>query len=97
VVPAARVPVLPPVLPPLVTRLGDSLDNDPAESSGMLSSDEIVRSCLSETWRYRLAIQIQLSRIGAANKAVLDEREQIEKDEQELLFAPSMSAETFQR
>jgi hypothetical protein len=62
----------------------------------MLSSEAIVRSCLSEIWRYRLAIQVQLSRIKAANGAILAEREQIEKDEQELLFAPSTSASTFQ-
>jgi hypothetical protein len=62
----------------------------------MLSPDGVVRSCLSEIWRYRLAILGQLSRIKAANEAVLEERKQIEKDERELLFAPSMSTETFQ-
>jgi len=75
--------------------LGDSPDDVHAEPSGGLSPDEIVRSCLGEVWRYRLAIQGQLSRIRTANEAVLQDRKQIEKDEQQLLFAPSMSAESF--
>jgi hypothetical protein len=74
--------------------LGDRRDHDQAEQGG-LSPDEVVRSCLGEIWRYRLAIQVQLSRIKPANEAVLEERKQIEKDERELLFAPSMSADSF--
>jgi hypothetical protein len=47
-------------------------------------------------WRYRLAIQQQLSRIAAANEAVLAEREQIEQDKNELLFGPVENEETFE-
>jgi hypothetical protein len=39
----------------------------------------------------------QLSRIAAANAAVLAEREQIEKDKRELLFGPSEDKETFRQ
>jgi hypothetical protein len=76
--------------------LGDTPDHEHADPSGKLGPDGIVRSCLSEIWRYRLAIQVQLSRIKSANEAILAERKQIEKDERELLFAPSMSADAFQ-
>lgn len=62
----------------------------------MLSPDEIIQSCLAEIWRYRLAIQVQISRINVANESVLAERELIEKDKEELLFGPSTDEATFQ-
>lgn len=42
-------------------------------------------------------MQDQLPRIDAATRAVRTERKQIEKDERELLLAPSMSQETFRQ
>lgn len=61
----------------------------------MLSPDEIVSACVGELYRYRLAVQDQLPRIEAATQAVRAERDQIEEDEEKLLFAPSMSREAF--
>jgi hypothetical protein len=61
-----------------------------------MDREGIIRACVAEMWRYRLAVQHQLSRIRVANNAVLAEREQIEKDKEELLFGPSENEETFQ-
>jgi hypothetical protein len=63
----------------------------------MLNPDEIVRAYVGEVYRYRVAVHDQWGCIADATKEVLAERAQIEKDEYELLFAPSMSPESFRR
>lgn len=62
-----------------------------------MKRDDVVRACVGEMYRYRLAVQDQLMRVKVATEAVRTERDQIEKDEYELLFAPSMSPEAFRR
>jgi hypothetical protein len=66
-----------------------------AESTGLLKPEEIIPACLGELYRYRLAVQNQLPRIDAATRALRAQREQIEKDEREHLFVPSMDREAW--
>jgi hypothetical protein len=75
--------------------LGHSSSADDSEASTPLGPDGVVRACLSEIWRYRLAIQIQIRRIKDASDSVLVERERIERDKRELLFRPSADEESF--
>lgn len=62
----------------------------------MLSSPEEIRQAVTgELYRYRLAVKEQLDRVAAAQRDVREERDRIEEDEYELLFAPSMTLEAF--
>ena len=61
----------------------------------MIKPEEVLSACTGELYRYRLAVQDQLARIAIATEAVREERDQIEADEYELLFAPSMSMDAF--
>ena len=57
----------------------------------MLKPDEIIPVSVGELYRYRLAVQDQLLRVEAATQAMRARRDQIERDEEELLIGPSTS------
>jgi hypothetical protein len=61
----------------------------------VLKPDEIIPGSIGELYRYRLAVQDQLIRVDAATQAMRARRDQIEKDEEELLVGPSTSMEAF--
>jgi hypothetical protein len=61
----------------------------------VLKPDEIIPVSVGELYRYRLAVQDQLLRVEAATQAMRARRDQIERDEEELLIGPSTSMEAF--
>jgi hypothetical protein len=53
------------------------------------------QACLGEMYRYRLAVVEQRARISSAIAVVRDERDDIETEEDQLMFAPNMPIAEF--
>jgi hypothetical protein len=59
--------------------------------------DEVSNALLGQMYRYRLAVHDQDARVRAAMELLRKRRETIEQSAHDLLFAPSMGIEDFER
>jgi hypothetical protein len=78
------------------TPTGDTLgDGQAGEGEESQEPLDVFTACMWELLRYRLAVQRQMARVKEATEHVRAERQRIDDDEYELVFAPSMSMEAF--
>jgi hypothetical protein len=73
------------------------MSGDKLNSRKGLDDAGVFSACLGEMYRYRLAVQDQQTLLEIAVQEVRARRAQIDEDLRELLFAPSMGMDQFER